>query len=162
MVCLNNQTRRGFLKGIVATGTATKLFTAAAGDYDEDLAVLLSDVHLCGTGRSADRRFTCGEFDKLIAEILAMRPLPRRVIHFGDLSLANGAVEDYRLAKEKIALLEAAGIEFVHMMGTHDRRGKFASIFPRRDAASTGSSKSGYRATGNPRGVRRICAILSA
>lgn len=127
---LCNQTRRGFLGGIVAAGAAGKLFTAAAADYDDDLAVLLSDVHLCGTGRPADRRFTCGEFDKRIAEILAMRPLPRRVIHFGDLSLENGAVEDYRLAKEKIALLEAAGIEFVHMMGNHDRRGKFASVFP--------------------------------
>jgi len=125
-----NETRRDFLKTAVAAGVAGGLFTASAGDYDDDLAVLLSDIHLAGPGSKKDRLFTCKEFDLRIAEILAMRPLPRRVIHFGDLSLDCGAVSDYLLAKEKIALLEAAGIEFVHVMGNHDRRGKFSSVFP--------------------------------
>ena len=122
--------RRDFLKSALAAGAVGGLFTASAGDYDDDLAVLLSDIHLCGGNGHPDRLFTRTQFDARIAEILAMRPLPRRVIHFGDLSLENGAVEDYLLAKEKIALLEAAGIEFVHVMGNHDRRGKFASVFP--------------------------------
>lgn len=127
-------TRRRFLSGAMGavTGCAseTPLFTASDSDFDENAAVLLSDIHVAGNDSLADRLFTRTELDRRIAEILALRPLPRRVIHFGDLSLENGDVRDYLYAARKIRILEDAGIRFVHMMGNHDRRGRFASVFP--------------------------------
>ena len=127
-------TRRDFCVGAtaVSAGCASdpSLFTASDEDFDENAAVLLSDIHVAGDDALSDRLFTRTELDRRVAEILALRPLPRHVIHFGDLSLENGDVRDYLYAAKKIRLLEDAGIRFVHMMGNHDRRGKFASVFP--------------------------------
>ena len=43
--------RRGFLGGILAAGAyaaGSRLFAAAPEDFDENLAVFLSDVHVSG------------------------------------------------------------------------------------------------------------------
>lgn len=129
-------TRRAFLSGLSAGAVLAgcksekSFFMSRPSDFDENFAVLLSDVHVTGDDAFADRLFTRSELDRRIAEILALDPLPRRVIHFGDLSLENGDERDYRYAAERIRLLEDAGIQFVHMMGNHDRRKSFASVFP--------------------------------
>lgn len=107
--------RRDFLRGAGAIGMAAlmdgcRLFTGAADDFDDSLAVFLADPHVCDDDTQARWLYTREELDKRIAEILAMRPLPRDVIVFGDLVLDCGVAHDYEVARRKLKLLTDAGI----------------------------------------------------
>ena len=59
-------------------------------DFNDSLAVLLADPHVCDDAEESRWAYTCDELDKRIAEILSMRPLPRNVVVFGDLVLDTG------------------------------------------------------------------------
>lgn len=96
---------------------------------DENLSVLISDIHLQMNPKLA-YAFTAGEFPKRVKEILAMRPLPRRVICFGDMAFNAGEPESYAYLREQIKPLEEKGIRVVLGIGNHDRRKNFLAAFP--------------------------------
>ena len=134
--------RRMFL-GMAAAGAATgcvgaKRGAATAdaslpansdGRFDENLSVIISDAHVCGEkARAAE--FTPKRLTAFVDEVLAMRPLPKRVIHLGDLAYLHGHPADYAVAKPILNRLEEAGIELVFCMGNHDRRSAFNKVWP--------------------------------
>ena len=130
-------TRRDFVAGLGAACLAEavsgcRFFTGAASDFDESLAVFLSDPHVAGTdtGWRKDWTFTRCEFARRVAEVLAMRPLPRHVVIFGDLAIDHGEPEDYRLLAELLCPLRAAGVHVVLGTGNHDRRDTMREAFP--------------------------------
>lgn len=126
--------RRDFLKGIGAAGAVC----AASGcvsafqsvGFDDSLTVFLSDIHICGRDDYSRWLYTRTELGKRVAEILAMRPLPRRVVAFGDFSFGIGELGDYRLGYEMMKPLEDAGIRVIHAMGNHDCRPNFLQVYP--------------------------------
>ena len=130
--------RRDFLRGagafgaLAAGGCATGggLFSGGAGDFDESLAVFLSDIHVTGDDANVQWRETRRDLANRIAEILAMRPLPRHVVTFGDLSYDVGDPRDYRYAAKAFKVLEDAGVRVVHAVGNHDLRAPFRGEFP--------------------------------
>ena len=125
--------RRSFL-GMAAAGFAGcasgKLTSAeASAAFDDNLSILFSDAHVCGEkARAAD--FTPRRLAQFVDEVLAMRPLPRRVIHLGDLAYLHGHPDDYAVSTPILKRLEAAGIELVFCMGNHDRRSEFNKAWP--------------------------------
>lgn len=102
---------------------------AAEPAVDENLSVLVSDIHL-QTNPSNGYSFTAREFPRRVREILAMRPLPRNVICFGDMTYNSGEPESYAFLREQVRPLEQAGIRVVLGMGNHDRRKNFLAAFP--------------------------------
>jgi len=126
--------RRTFLRGVGASGlmatAGCRVFTGAKADFDENLAVLISDSHVCSDTAQTRWLYTQEEFDRRIAEILVMDPLPRNVIFLGDLAFDAGSRNDYRLARTKFRPLTDAGIQLTLGVGNHDRRLPFWDIFP--------------------------------
>ena len=130
-------TRRGFLSGAMAAAATGCLFTGKSpGEFDEDLAVLLADIHVSG---DEDRSGTKGNrphlhsrdwLKKRVAGILKMRPLPRNVIIFGDLAYIVGRVIDYKQSYPELKLLTDAGIKLTIGMGNHDHHSSFFEVWP--------------------------------
>lgn len=121
--------------GIMALGDFAALqkvqaTTTSPAAIDEDLWVFVSDLHVHPEGYQPEK------LRKVVNEILHMNPLPSAVIEFGDLAYLTGRVEEYELAKEILAPIEAAGIRLVLGMGNHDRREEFAQVFPEHAAQS--------------------------
>ena len=125
--------RRNFL-GIAAAGAAVGCVTGKDGNlsgspFDENLSIIISDAHVCGEkARAAE--FTPKRLAAFVDEVLAMRPLPKRVIHLGDLAYLHGHPDDYAVSKPILKRLEDAGIELVFCMGNHDRRSAFDKAWP--------------------------------
>ena len=90
----NSFTRRGFLASLGAAALLPKkLFAASKADFDESLAVFLSDVHVNGLEELDGKKISPMARNYLaatVAEILRMNPLPRNVFIFGDLAHAAG------------------------------------------------------------------------
>lgn len=105
------------------------LCRSAEPSMDANLSVLISDIHL-QTNPSNGYSFTAREFPRRVREILAMRPLPRNVICFGDMTFNAGEPESYAFLREQVKPLRAAGIRVVLGMGNHDRRKNFLAAFP--------------------------------
>lgn len=133
--------RRLFLERMLAAGSMMALgdfaafqkveaATTTTAAIDEDLWVFVSDLHVHPEGYQPE------QLRKVVNEILRMNPLPSAVIEFGDLAYLTGRVEEYELAKEILAPIEAAGIRLVLGMGNHDRREEFAQVFPEHAAQS--------------------------
>jgi len=101
----------------------------AGAVLDDNLSVLISDIHLQMNPNMA-YSFTAREFPKRVREILAMRPLPRRVICFGDMTFNDGEPASYAFLREQLEPLKAAGIDVFLAMGNHDRRKNFLAVFP--------------------------------
>ena len=157
--------RRGFLLGVAAAG-----YAAAAQDMvarDENFSVFLSDPHVPGDGTELDKNHVEHDpaymYKRLAAtvdEVLAMRPMPARVVVFGDIAYLRGERADYektkplfdKLAAEGIDVvfiaylrgeradyektkplfdkLAAEGIDVVFGMGNHDHRAAFFDTYP--------------------------------
>lgn len=120
-------TRRDFVFG-TASAAAVSLVgckTCSGADFDERLSVFISDVHV-----PAGDSYMLGRFVRTVDEILAMRPLPRRVICFGDLAATYGLKEDYLATLPYFQKLSAIGIELTMAMGNHDRRSAFLEVWP--------------------------------
>lgn len=101
---------------------------------DSSLAVLMSDIHICGELKDGvplhyPYNPTCLKLR--VKEILAMRPLPANVFIFGDVAWDYGLEEDYRYAAELLRPLEDAGIHITMGLGNHDRRTPFFKVFDR-------------------------------
>lgn len=101
---------------------------------DPSLAVLMSDIHICGElkdGKSIHYPYNPTCLELRVKEILAMRPLPANVLVFGDVAWDYGLEEDYRYAAELLRPLEEAGVRVTLGLGNHDRRAAFFNIFSR-------------------------------
>ena len=133
--------RRGFL-GLAATGFAGCMTdgggkagnvvpNASQAKFDDNFSIIFSDAHVCGEDVRA-AKFTPKRMAAFVDEVLAMRPLPKRVIHLGDLAYLHGHPADYAVSKPMLKRLEDAGIELVFCMGNHDRRSEFAKAWPGR------------------------------
>ena len=72
--------RRGFIGGLGAAAAAPRLFAKAPGDYDPDLTVLLSDLHVNGTEDSHQ----LGRLERAVGEILAENPGTPDIGHFAE------------------------------------------------------------------------------
>lgn len=128
-------TRRGFLFGAGSFGLAA---AATAGDgsarFDASLTVVMSDIHTSGKGvtgpSGVQPTYQNPLFMRAVNEVLAMRPLPKRVVILGDISLWVGHTADYEAAKTGVDRLKAAGIEVYLTAGNHDHRAPMARVFP--------------------------------
>lgn len=122
--------RREFLfaSAAVAATSLRGASPAAAGAS----VVLLSDCHVNGENTG----HTAAETAKTIKAILALDPLPKTLVYFGDLAAGVGREIDYRAAKEVFRPLVDAGVTIRWMMGNHDHREPFAKVFPEAAAAS--------------------------
>ena len=111
--------RKEFLASMLTLGGAALVPSVAKADVlknierlvaaaprkkmDERLAVLLSDIHICGElkdGKSLHYPYNPTSLQLRIEEILSMRPLPANVLVFGDVAWDYGLVADYRYAAE--------------------------------------------------------------
>lgn len=92
-----------------------------------NLSVFLADTHI---SPKDVYKFTFERLQRNIDEILAMRPLPARVVVLGDIAVGKGLADDYKLARKAFDRLAAAGIELHFTMGNHDHRRAFAEEFP--------------------------------
>ncbi|MBO5941208.1 MAG: metallophosphoesterase [Kiritimatiellae bacterium] len=128
-------TRRGFIFGAGAFGLMS-CFPAenSKADFDDSLTVLMSDIHIaCGaitTKRGVQTTHQNALFKKTVDRVLLMRPLPRRVVVLGDVSLWFGYSKDYEIAKSEISRLKAKGIEVYLATGNHDHRVPMGNMFP--------------------------------
>ena len=125
---VRNVSRRGFIGGLGAAAVAPRLFAKKPSDYDPDLTVLLSDMHVKGRVSASDHQL--GRFERTVGEILALNPLPARAVVFGDLSYFYGHREDYLRSLPCLKQLEEAGITVTIGMGNHDRRSTFLEVHP--------------------------------
>ena len=123
---MSSVSRRGFLGGLGAAAAAPRLFAKAPADYDPDLTLLLSDLHVNGLRNTHQ----LGRLERAVGEILAMNPLPARAVVFGDVSYFYGRREDYLRSLTCLKQLEDAGIPVTIGMGNHDRRSTFLEVHP--------------------------------
>ena len=103
-----------------------RLFAKAPGDFDADLTVLLSDLHVNGTSDSHQ----LGRLERAVGEVLAMSPLPARAVVFGDIACMYGRKEDYVRAAAALKRLKDAGVSVTLGVGNHDRRSTFLEVYP--------------------------------
>jgi len=141
--------RRKFLESLAVLGAGSILLSETNGQsikasepfsgeckkngkqvFDENLVCLITDLHI-----RVDH-YQQEYFQKTVQDILALNPLPRRIICLGDIAYLTGKVEEYKLAKKFFNPLLNAGISITMTMGNHDRRGNFSQIFPEFTAAS--------------------------
>ena len=100
----------------------------SSGGMDENLSVFISDLHIGGANPALG--YTHGRLDRVVGEILAMRPLPCRVVCFGDIALSYGLEADYAASRPILRRLIDAGIALHLTMGNHDRRSNFLKHWP--------------------------------
>ena len=84
-----NMNRRNFIKGTAWMGAAAFAGGCvsdgvSSGGTDENLSVFISDLHIGGANPALG--YTHARLNRVVDEILAMRPLPRRVVCFGELN----------------------------------------------------------------------------
>ena len=135
-----NVSRRDFIGGgalfaaLSAAGGCRSLFTGRPSDYDDSLTLLLSDTHIGSS--SASPKHQPLKFAPIVAEILRMDPLPRRVVVFGDIAWKAGLKGDYEASRPFFRQLIDAGIQVTLGMGNHDRRPTFLEVWPEYAARS--------------------------
>ena len=124
--------RRGFLREMVGASMGAALAgcatPAAKGRFDNALSVFISDLHVGGANPKLD--YTHEKLTHVVDEILAMRPLPARVVCFGDIALSYGLAADYAASKPMLQRLVDVGIALHLTMGNHDRRSNFLKYWP--------------------------------
>ena len=143
--------RRGFLIGATATVGVLESGCAVRGKgpakIDPNRVVFVSDIHIplpwseqkYRTGR--EYPWIVGTVKALIAEILALDPLPANVISLGDMSIAFGEEREYEILRDLLQPLFDRGIKVTLGMGNHDIRASFAKAFPERAAESLVSGR---------------------
>ena len=132
-----NMTRRCFFTGAVAAAVLPRAAQAmmAAGGKDPNLSVFMSDIHVASGdiqskwGPQPTYQNPC--FKKAVDAVLAMRPLPARVVVFGDVALWHGHLKDYETSLPEFRRLNEAGIETFVTTGNHDHRAPMFKCHPR-------------------------------
>ena len=122
--------RRGFIVGslVAGAGVVGCRTARAAGGTDENLSVLISDLHVGGANPALS--YTHERLSRAIDEILAMSPRPKRVVCFGDVALSYGLAADYAASKPILQRIVSAGIDLHLTMGNHDKRVNFLREWP--------------------------------
>ena len=120
-------TRRGFLAGMASVAA-----TAAFGqdEIDRNLSVFLSDIHISGANVTGQPTYQNPLLDKVIDQILAMRPRPARAVVFGDIALWRGFSADYAESVPRLKRLSDAGIAVTVTTGNHDHRTPLFAAYP--------------------------------
>ena len=95
---------------------------------DANKVVILSDLHVGVKSGQWQRDGLSGR----VSSIVAMNPVPACVLILGDLAYSQGEAADYELLKKMLSPLDAAGIPWHPMMGNHDSREAFFSVFDER------------------------------
>ena len=95
--------------------------------HDDNLILLLSDCHVAATSTPS---FPYRRLEQCVERALALNPLPRRAIMFGDIAGTVGPKADYEKSAQLFNRLEAAGISVSYLMGNHDRRAGFLEVHP--------------------------------
>ena len=119
--------RREFLVSAIASGISYSVPATESVRFDDSLSVLISDMHVGGPG--SNRVHQKGLLSAVVDRILDMRPLPRRVIGFGDLAFLQGLKCDYETSYPILKRLADAGIEVYNGLGNHDRRSAFFDCY---------------------------------
>jgi len=129
---MTNLNRREFLSGATSAAVAVSVAgcqtAQSVGGMDDNLSVFISDLHVGGVDKNCF--FTHARLEKVIDDILAMNPRPRRVVCFGDVATSYGLPADYVVSKPILKRLESAGIALHLTMGNHDRRAAFFREWP--------------------------------
>ena len=133
-----NYSRRELLGGIIAAGAVQGLggcrLARREGAFDENLTVCLSDIHVAHENprnrkETLQPTYQNAYFERTVNRVLAMRPLPRRVVIFGDIALWYGWDRDYEVSKPGVDRLKAAGIDVTLTTGNHDHRVPMLSCY---------------------------------
>ena len=136
---MRNLTRRGFLQGafgfaaVAGAGGCAGLPFAGRPRKDDTLVALLSDCHV-GNWRSP--AYQGEKLRECLSRVLALDPLPGRMLITGDLAYLWGRKEDYALSRPLLQPVIDAGIELTIGMGNHDRRENFLERWPEYAARS--------------------------
>ena len=122
--------RRDFILGAMCVGAAGAGCRSPqpADGEDENLSVFISDLHVGGANKRL--AYTGPRLGKVVDEILAMRPRPKRVVCFGDVAMTFGLSVDYAASKPILQRIVDAGIDLHLTMGNHDRRSSFLEHWP--------------------------------
>jgi len=129
--------RRAFLIGSAAVAGMTagcRSLGIGGSGVDPNLTVFMSDIHVSGPNVKgkwgAQPTYQNPLFEKAVEAVLAMSPLPARVVVTGDIALWHGRHEDYEASLPAFERLRAAGVA-VHLgMGNHDHRDVFLKYHP--------------------------------
>ncbi len=126
--------RRDFLKILMGStllpwvSFGQQMAATEGRKQDRNKVVILSDAHVGVSSGQWQRDGLAAR----VATVLLMDPLPGCVLILGDLAYSHGDVADYELFKAMMEPLDKAGIPWYPMMGNHDDREAFFSVFPER------------------------------
>lgn len=104
---------------------------AAKAAVDPNLSVFLSDIHVSGKNVKGQPTYQNPLFEKVVGQVLALNPRPKRVLVFGDIALWNGLSADYTESAPLIQRLRDAGIDVYLTTGNHDHREPLFRFHPR-------------------------------
>lgn len=126
-------TRKEFIRSAIGMSAEAVLAGCASSftvteRFDDALSVFISDLHVGGANKSLG--YTHARLGCVVDEILTMRPLPRRVVCFGDIALSYGLAADYAASKPILRRIVDAGIDLHLTLGNHDRRAEFFRAWP--------------------------------
>ena len=129
---MTNFSRRSFLKGAlgvaaVGVGGCAGLPFAGRLRKDDTLVALLSDCHV---GDWKSPKYQGEKLAECLSRVLALDPLPGKMLITGDLAYLWGRREDYALSRQLLQPVPDAGIELTIGMGNHDRRENFLETWP--------------------------------
>lgn len=132
----NELSRRSFVKSAFALGALPVAGCLSAKEtagvaVDPNLSVFLSDIHVSGKNVKGQPTYQNPLFAKVVDQVLAMNPRPKRALIFGDVALWNGRAEDYAESAPMIQRLKDAGIEVYLTTGNHDHREPLFRFHPR-------------------------------
>ena len=132
----NELSRRSFVKSAFALGALPVAGCLSAKEtagvaVDPNLSVFLSDIHVSGKNVKGQPTYQNPLFAKVVDQVLAMNPRPKRALIFGDVALWNGRSEDYAESAPMIQRLKDAGIEVYLTTGNHDHREPLFRLHPR-------------------------------
>lgn len=117
--------RRSFLFGATATLAAGCRSFSMSPKIDDNLTVLLADLHVRN-----EKCYQYHYFSGIVDEILEMDPLPKNIVIFGDLAYTCGLKSEYETSRKLLEKFLAAGINVTIGMGNHDRRSTFLEVWP--------------------------------
>ena len=122
--------RREFLIGslVAGAGVAGCRTMCGAGGSGENLSVFVSDLHVGGANPALS--YTHERLSRVVDEILAMSPRPKRVVCFGDVALSYGLAADYAASKPILKRIVDAGVDLHLTLGNHDKRANFLKEWP--------------------------------
>lgn len=98
--------------------------------FDPNLSIFLSDIHVSGKEVAGQPVYQNPLFVNAVDQILAMDPLPARVVIFGDISLWKGLSADYEESMDELNRIRDAGIDLILTLGNHDHRDSFFRYHP--------------------------------